>query len=72
MESGNYPAVTQPRTGRKRRYSEFRQNILSLGDNRNNSEDSRYADIGMVKKRYIAGKLWFLCSPFEKAGFMRG
>ena len=43
-----------------------------LGDNRNNSEDSRYADIGMVKKRYIAGKLWFICSPFEKAGFMRG
>ena len=26
-----------------------------LGDNRNNSEDSRYADIGMVRKRYIVG-----------------
>ena len=36
-----------------------------LGDNRNNSEDSRYADIGMVKKRYIAGKIWFTCAPFE-------
>lgn len=43
-----------------------------LGDNRNNSEDSRYADIGMVKKRYIAGKIWFTCAPFEKLGFMKG
>ena len=42
-----------------------------LGDNRNNSEDSRYADIGNVKKRYIVGKLWFTCSPFSKFGFMK-
>ena len=34
-----------------------------LGDNRNNSEDSRYADIGNVKKKYIVGKLWFTISP---------
>lgn len=27
-----------------------------LGDNRNNSEDSRYANIGNVKKEYIVGK----------------
>ena len=43
-----------------------------LGDNRNNSEDSRYADIGMVQKRYIAGKIWFTCAPFEKLGFTKG
>ena len=43
-----------------------------LGDNRHNSEDSRYADIGMVKKRYIAGKIWFTCAPFEKLGFTKG
>ncbi len=43
-----------------------------LGDNRNNSEDSRYADIGMVKKRYIAGEIWFTCAPFEKLGFTKG
>ncbi len=29
-----------------------------LGDNRNNSEDSRYANIGNVKKEYIVGKAW--------------
>ena len=43
-----------------------------LGDNRNNSEDSRYADIGLVKKRYIAGKIWFTCSPWKKIGFWKG
>ena len=43
-----------------------------LGDNRNNSEDSRYADIGMVKKKYIVGKLWFVISPKDKIGFLKG
>lgn len=71
MESGNYPAVTNPglaENGVTLNSGEY----FVLGDNRNNSEDSRYLHTGMVKKRYIAGKLWFLCSPFEKAGFMRG
>ena len=43
-----------------------------LGDNRNNSEDSRYADIGNVKKKYIVGKLWFVISPKDKSGFLKG
>lgn len=43
-----------------------------LGDNRNNSEDSRYGDIGKVKKRYIVGKLWFTLSPVKKIGFLKG
>lgn len=43
-----------------------------LGDNRNNSEDSRYGDIGTVKKRYIVGKVWFTISPLNKIGFMKG
>ncbi len=42
-----------------------------LGDNRNNSEDSRYADIGNVKKRYIVGKLWFVTSPLREIGFVK-
>jgi len=29
-----------------------------LGDNRNNSEDSRYADIGLVKLSDIEGRAW--------------
>jgi signal peptidase I len=30
-----------------------------IGDNVNSSEDSRSANIGMVKKSYIIGKAWF-------------
>ena len=41
-----------------------------LGDNRNNSEDSRYGDIGIVRKKYISGKLWFTCYPVKKLGFL--
>lgn len=39
-----------------------------LGDNRNNSEDSRYANIGNIKKEYIIGKVWFIVSPYSKFG----
>ncbi len=42
-----------------------------LGDNRNNSEDSRYAEIGNVQKRYIVGKVWFRIIPFQEMGFLR-
>lgn len=43
-----------------------------LGDNRNNSEDSRYGEIGNVDKKYITGKLWFKVSPLKKIGFLKG
>lgn len=43
-----------------------------LGDNRNNSEDSRHGDIGIVSERYIVGKLWFTISPVKKIGFLKG
>lgn len=42
-----------------------------LGDNRNNSEDSRYANIGNVKKEYIVGKAWFIVSPLKDFGFVK-
>ena len=41
-----------------------------LGDNRNNSEDSRYADIGPIEKKRIVGKLWMVTAPFEKFGLL--
>ena len=41
-----------------------------LGDNRNNSEDSRYANIGNIKKEYIIGKVWFRVTPFKDFGFL--
>lgn len=42
-----------------------------LGDNRNNSEDSRYANIGNVKKEHIYGKAWFIVSPLGRFGFIK-
>lgn len=42
-----------------------------LGDNRNNSADSRYSDIGNVKKSNIVGKVWFRISPYTRLGFLR-
>ena len=43
-----------------------------LGDNRNNSEDSRSGNIGAVKKGDIAGKAWFyMGGAEEKLGFVK-
>lgn len=41
-----------------------------LGDNRMNSEDSRMADVGNVKRSYIYGKAWFIVSPKKHFGFV--
>ena len=43
-----------------------------LGDNRNNSEDSRYGDIGLVEEKFITGKLWFKISPVKEIGLLEG
>jgi len=43
-----------------------------LGDNRNSSEDSRFVDIGNIKKEQIVGKLWFVISPMNKLGLLKG
>ena len=42
-----------------------------LGDDRQNSEDSRSADIGAVKRSEIGGKVWFVVSPGKTFGFVR-
>ena len=41
-----------------------------LGDNRNNSEDSRYINYGNVQKSEIKGKITYRISPKEKRGDM--
>ena len=42
-----------------------------LGDDRENSEDSRNADVGNVKRSYIYGKAWFVVTPKKDFGFVR-
>jgi signal peptidase I len=40
-----------------------------LGDNRNGSEDSRYASVGNVDESMIVGSIWFCVHPVGKIGF---
>lgn len=43
-----------------------------LGDNRNNSEDSRSSNVGIVRDEYIIGKVWFHLSCYEaEPGFVK-
>ena len=41
-----------------------------LGDNRNNSRDSRYADPGLIKKEQILGKAFIRFWPLNKIGII--
>lgn len=70
-EGKDFPAISNPGAAQDPITLESNEYFV-LGDNRNNSEDSRYGDIGLVKKRYIVGKLWFTLSPMKKFGFMKG
>ena len=42
--------------------------LFVMGDNRNVSYDSRASAIGMVDKRCVLGKVYFLISPFNRIG----
>jgi len=41
-----------------------------LGDNRNNSEDSRFTDVGNIPARAVMGKVWLIVSPLSSFGFI--
>ena len=46
--------------------------VFVMGDNRNNSTDSRRATIGCVDTRYIMGKVIFRILPLQKVGAIYG
>lgn len=69
-EEGDFPQITNPglaEDGVTLKSNEY----FVLGDNRNNSEDSRFAEVKNVNKKYIEGKVWFCISPFQKMGFVK-
>lgn len=71
LEDKSYPVITNPGMAA----DEMKlgdQEYFVLGDNRNNSVDSRFADVGVVKASYIEGKVWFVLSPSEHRGFIKG
>ena len=51
---GDYPLSTVPEG-----------HIFVMGDNRNNSEDSRFADVGFVPFNLIKGKAILVFWPFD-------
>lgn len=69
LEEGNYPVITNPGMAAEEITLGSKEYFV-LGDNRNNSEDSRFADIGTVKADYIEGKVWFILSPSEHRGLI--
>ena len=42
-----------------------------IGDNCNNSEDSRYVNIGNISEKEISGKVFFRISPRSEIGFVK-
>ncbi|NLK28611.1 MAG: signal peptidase I [Clostridiales bacterium] len=54
----NYGLAVEPITLEENEY-------FVLGDNRNNSEDSRFASIGNIRREEIIGKAFIRLSPFN-------
>ena len=42
-----------------------------MGDNRNNSADSRVENVGNIKRSEIIGKAWLRIWPFNRFGFLK-
>lgn len=42
-----------------------------MGDNRNDSMDSRYEDVGNIKRDELVGKAWLRIYPFDSFGIVK-
>lgn len=69
LEKKSYPVITNPGMAADGITLGDKEYFV-LGDNRNNSEDSRFADIGLVRSEYIEGKVWYVLSPSQHRGFI--
>ena len=69
-EEGDLPKITNPGLAENGVTLENDEYFV-LGDNRNNSEDSRFAEVQNVNEKYIDGKVWFCVYPADKIGFVK-
>ncbi len=69
LEGKDYPAITSPGMAEQPIHLKEGEYFV-LGDNRNNSVDSRNAEIGIVSSEMIEGEVWFILGPAEHRGFL--
>lgn len=69
-EEGDLPQITNPGLAEDG-VTLGNDEYFVLGDNRNNSEDSRFAEVQNIDKKYIEGKLWFCIYPADQIGFVK-
>ena len=69
-EKGDLPRITNPGLAEDG-VTLGNDEYFVLGDNRNNSEDSRFAEVQNIDKKYIEGKLWFCIYPADQMGFVK-
>ncbi len=70
FDAGDTEAIVEPGVA-ETKLTLGEDEYFVIGDNRNESEDSRYANFGNVKDEYIIGKAWFYYNALNDLGRIR-
>lgn len=69
LEEADYPAINDPGMAAEP-ITLGSDEYFVLGDNRNDSQDSRFADVGNVRRSYIEGRVWLVLGPRNHFGLV--